>query len=61
MAVETTCTIERKVAALLRHESQISDSAGVTARVMDSGRASGREAGLPEGSTAELFRVTRIP
>jgi LmbE family N-acetylglucosaminyl deacetylase len=61
MAVETTCTIERKVAALLRHESQIGDSAGVTARVMDSGRASGREAGLPEGSTAELFRVTRIP
>ena len=61
MAVETTCTIERKVAALLRHESQISDSAGVTTRVMDSGRASGREAGLPEGSTAELFRVTRIP
>jgi LmbE family N-acetylglucosaminyl deacetylase len=61
MAVETTSTIERKVAALLRHESQISDSAGVTARIMDSGRASGREAGLPEGSTAELFRVTRIP
>jgi LmbE family N-acetylglucosaminyl deacetylase len=61
MAVETTSTIERKVAALLRHESQISDSAGVTARVMDSGRASGREAGLPEGATAELFRVTRIP
>jgi LmbE family N-acetylglucosaminyl deacetylase len=61
MAVETTSTIERKVAALLRHESQISDSTGVTAMVMDSGRASGREAGLPEGSTAELFRVTRIP
>ncbi len=61
MAVETTTTIERKVAALLRHESQISDSAGVTARIMDGGRASGREAGLPEGSTAELFRVTRIP
>jgi LmbE family N-acetylglucosaminyl deacetylase len=61
MAVETTSTIDCKVAALLRHESQISDSAGVTARVMDSGRASGREAGLPEGSTAELFRVTRIP
>jgi LmbE family N-acetylglucosaminyl deacetylase len=61
MAVETTSTVERKVAALLRHESQISDPAGVTQRVMDSGRAGGKEAGLPEGAAAELFRVTRIP
>jgi LmbE family N-acetylglucosaminyl deacetylase len=61
MAVETTSTIDRKVAALLRHPSQIHDAAGVTARVMDGGRAAGREAGLPDGSTAELFRVTRIP
>jgi LmbE family N-acetylglucosaminyl deacetylase len=60
MAVETTSTIEHKVAALLRHESQIADPAGVTQRVMDGGRASGKEAGLPEGSMAELFRVTRI-
>jgi LmbE family N-acetylglucosaminyl deacetylase len=61
MAVETTSTIERKVAALLCHESQISEAAAVTQRVMDSGRSSGKEAGLPEGCTAELFRVTRIP
>ena len=61
MAVETTSTIERKVAALLRHESQIGDPAGVTQRVGDSGRAGGKEAGLPEGAAAELFRVTRIP
>ncbi len=60
-AVETTSTIGRKVAALLRHESQIDDPTGLHQRVMDGGRASGSEAGLPEGSTAELFRVTRIP
>jgi LmbE family N-acetylglucosaminyl deacetylase len=61
VAVETTSTIERKVAALLRHESQIDDPTGVAERVMASGRAGGVEAGLPEGSTAELFRITRIP
>jgi LmbE family N-acetylglucosaminyl deacetylase len=60
-AVETTTTIDRKVAALLRHESQIGDAAGVTERVMAGGRASGVEAGLPDGATAELFRVTIIP
>ena len=60
MAVETTSTLERKVAALLRHESQIDDPAGVTQRVTDNGRAGGKEAGLPEGAAAELFRVTRI-
>jgi LmbE family N-acetylglucosaminyl deacetylase len=61
MAVETTSTIERKVAALLSHRSQIADPAAVTERVTTGGRASGIAAGLPEGSTAELYRVTRIP
>lgn len=61
IAVETTTTIERKVAALLRHKSQIDDPDGVTKRVNEGGRASGVAAGLPEGATAELFRVTRIP
>jgi LmbE family N-acetylglucosaminyl deacetylase len=61
IAVETTSTIERKVAALRCHQSQIDDPAGVTERVTVNGRASGVEAGLPEGSSAELFRVTRIP
>ena len=61
IAVETTTTIERKVAALLRHESQITDAAGVTERVTTGARASAATAGLPEGAAAELFRVTRIP
>jgi LmbE family N-acetylglucosaminyl deacetylase len=61
VAVDTTDTIGSKVAALLRHESQIDDPAGVTERVSAGGRASAEVAGLPEGSTAELFRITRIP
>jgi LmbE family N-acetylglucosaminyl deacetylase len=61
VAVETTSTIERKVAALLCHESQIDDPEGVARRVTEGGRASAALAGLPEGATAELFRVTRIP
>jgi LmbE family N-acetylglucosaminyl deacetylase len=61
MAVETTSTIKRKVAALLSHQSQIADPAGVTERITAGGRAQGDAAGLPEGATAELFRVTLIP
>jgi LmbE family N-acetylglucosaminyl deacetylase len=61
MAVETTATIDRKVAALMCHESQLPDPAGVTERVTTGARAQGEAAGLPEGSSAELFRVTLIP
>jgi LmbE family N-acetylglucosaminyl deacetylase len=61
IAVETTSTIERKVAALLCHKSQIADPEGVTDRIMTGGLAQGEAAGLPEGATAEMFRVTRIP
>ena len=61
IAVETTTTIERKVAALLCHKSQIDDPDGIAQRVNEGGRASGAAAGLPEGATAELFRITRIP
>jgi LmbE family N-acetylglucosaminyl deacetylase len=61
MAVETTQTISRKVAALLQHQSQIGDPDGIAQRIREGGRAQGEAAGLPEGSTAELFRVTRIP
>ena len=61
MAVDTTATIGRKVAALLRHQSQIGDPEGVAVRVRDGGRNSGAAAGLAEGRSAELYRVTRIP
>jgi hypothetical protein len=34
---------------------------GVRERVLDWSRAGGARAGLPDGSSAELYRVTRIP
>jgi len=57
IAVETTGTVE----ALLCHKSQIGDPDGIRARVLAGARAGGERAGLPEGSSAELYRVTRIP
>ena len=61
IAVETTATVERKVDALLCHESQIGDPDGVADRIRTWAQASGEAAGLPEGSSAELFRVVLIP
>ncbi len=61
IAVETTATVERKVTALLSHKSQIGDPDGVSDRIRDWARASGETAGLPEGSSAELFGVVLIP
>jgi LmbE family N-acetylglucosaminyl deacetylase len=61
ISVETTGTIDRKVAALMCHESQISDAPGITERITAGARAAAETAGLPSGSLAELFRVTRIP
>ena len=43
------------------HASQIRDPEGITRRVLEGARAQGERAGLPEGSSAELFRVIRIP
>jgi LmbE family N-acetylglucosaminyl deacetylase len=61
MAVETTTTLERKVAALLCHKSQIGDPEGLTRRIRDWARVQAELAGLPAGSAAELFRITLIP
>jgi LmbE family N-acetylglucosaminyl deacetylase len=61
IAVDTTATVERKVAALMCHKSQMPDPESVATRVLDGARAMGELAGLPEGSSAEQFRVTRIP
>ncbi len=61
IAVDTSATVERKVAALLSHKSQIGDPESLSARVREWGQANGQAAGLPEGSSAELFRVTLVP
>ena len=61
IAVETSATVERKVAALLSHKSQIGDPEGVKQRIHEWARAQAEGAGLPPGSSAELFRVTLIP
>lgn len=59
--VDTTATVDRKVTALLCHKSQIGDPDALTERVRAGSRGSARAAGLPEGCSAELFRVTVIP
>ncbi len=61
IAVDTSATLERKVSALMCHKSQMSDPEGIAQRVRTAGSALGELAGLPEGSSAEMFRVTRIP
>ncbi|HEY6429451.1 MAG TPA: PIG-L deacetylase family protein [Acidimicrobiales bacterium] len=61
IAVETTATVDGKVTALLCHESQIPDREGLTKRVLEAARSQGEMAGLPAGSSAELYRVTLVP
>ena len=61
IAVDTTATVERKVAALMAHKSQMADPDAVAQRVQDWGRANGELAGLGEGRSAELFRTVQIP
>jgi LmbE family N-acetylglucosaminyl deacetylase len=61
VAVDTTDTVERKVAALMCHKSQLPDPGAVEQRVRDWSRANAALAGLPEGRAAELFRVVLIP
>jgi LmbE family N-acetylglucosaminyl deacetylase len=60
IAVETTTTIDRKVAALMCHKSQMTDPDAIAQRVRAGALAMGATAGLPEGRSAEVFRVTRI-
>jgi LmbE family N-acetylglucosaminyl deacetylase len=61
VAVDTTDTVGRKVAALMSHKSQLPDPDAVAQRVQDWARGNAEVAGLAEGRAAELFRVIRIP
>jgi len=55
--IDITTQIDRKIEALLCHESQHADPERTEALVREWGRTIGAAAGLPEGSAAELFRV----
>jgi LmbE family N-acetylglucosaminyl deacetylase len=57
VAVDITATLEAKIAALLCHKSQIADPAGLEDRIREWAAANAQEAGLPEGSAAELFQA----
>jgi LmbE family N-acetylglucosaminyl deacetylase len=57
LVVDTTATIGRKRAALLSHRSQIADPDWLAEMVTRWGAATAQAAGLPEGATAESFRV----
>lgn len=61
IAVDTTTTVERKIAALMCHKSQLPDPDSTAELVRVWGRAQGEAAGLPEGGCAEIYQVTRIP
>jgi LmbE family N-acetylglucosaminyl deacetylase len=61
IAVETTATVERKVAALMCHKSQMPDPDATAERIRIWASAAGATAGLPTGRTAEMFRVINIP
>ena len=50
VAVDTTATVERKVAALMCHKSQMSDPDAVAQRVHDWARGNAELAGLPRGT-----------
>ncbi len=54
--VDTTDQLDRKVAALLRHDSQMTDADGLPERIRAWGESIAAAGGLPEGRTAEGFR-----
>ncbi len=55
--VETTDTIDKKIAALQCHKSQIPDPAGLDQRMREWGAMIGARAGLPDGRLAEAFKA----
>ncbi|MEM9651930.1 MAG: PIG-L deacetylase family protein [Actinomycetota bacterium] len=57
--VETTDTIDKKIEALLCHESQIAQPEEMGKRIAMWGAEQGKQVGLPEGAAAERFRVIK--
>ncbi len=58
--VDITANVERKIAALLSHESQHTDPAAMADLVRSWVTANAESADLPAGSAAEVFRVITI-
>jgi LmbE family N-acetylglucosaminyl deacetylase len=59
-SVEITAQLDRKIAALLSHESQHADPEAMAELVRSWATANARAAGMPEGAAAELFRVVTV-
>ena len=55
--VDTTDVLSRKVKALLCHVSQMTDPDGLEERIRGWGRMTAAAGGLPDGRTAEAFKV----
>jgi LmbE family N-acetylglucosaminyl deacetylase len=55
--VETTSTIDKKIAALMCHVSQIPDPPALDQRIREWGATIGAAVGLPDGRTAEAFKA----
>ena len=56
-AVDITANVERKINALMCHRSQLPDPEGTEQRVREWWERIAVEHGLPEGRSAEAFRV----
>lgn len=56
-AVDVTAVVERKIAALLSHVSQHTDPQGTATMVRDWMTNVAKQLGLPDGASAETFRV----
>ncbi len=59
-AIDVTDVFERKIAAILAHESQHPDPALIEPRLRQFLGANARAHGLPDGRLAEAFQVVRI-
>lgn len=55
--VDTTATFDRKIAALKAHRSQTAHNPELESMVRSWGELSAQRFGLPEGRTAEIFKV----